>query len=118
MIFQYIRRDWRLKYVNLHDGSNPVGISQRNELWIPNLVFENCVKDFNVKMDNLASLTVQKRGNYKKTLNEELQEENQFLGEANDLVYDRVYKLNFFCDFELHYYPFDKQKCPVMVSNI
>ena len=48
----------------------------------------------------------------------ELQEENQFLGEANDLVYDRVYKLNFFCDFELHYYPFDKQKCPVMVSNI
>ena len=55
------RRDWRLSYVNLQDETtkkNSVGHAQRQELWIPWLAFENCVKDYFVKLDELTSLTI------------------------------------------------------------
>ena len=105
--------------MNLHNEDqhkNSVGQTQRQEIWFPNLAFDNCVKDYNVKMDDLASLTVKINGSAQKTLNKELQEENKYDGKSNDLVYIRVYKLKFQCGFELHKYPFDKQDCFVMVS--
>lgn len=94
-----------------------MGPIQRQQLWIPVLAFDNCVKDYFVKMDDLASLTVKRNANSSISLNENLQEEHKFDGISNDLVYTRVYKLKFACDFELHDYPFDRQTCFIIVSQ-
>jgi len=45
-------------------------------------------------------------------------EENEFDGESNDLVYARVHKLAFECEFDLYWYPFDLQTCSIRVRKI
>jgi len=108
-----------LSYVNLQgEGKrkNSVGQAIRKELWIPNLAFENCVKDFFVVMDELASLTVYKRTNATSSLSDKLQEEERFDGEFNDLVYLRNYILLFQCDLYLQKYPFDTQTFLITVK--
>jgi len=117
----FSRHDWRLSFINLHDTEdhkNTVGALKRQELWIPLLTFDNCVEDYFVKMDELASLTVNKFGNSSWSFSENLLEENRFDGESNDLLYERVYKLVFQCQFELHSYPFDRQTCLILVSPV
>jgi hypothetical protein len=114
-----VRKDWRLSYVNLQgEGKkkNSVGQAIRKELWIPNLAFENCVKDFFVVMDELASLTVHKKTNAIPFLSDKLQEGERFNGESNDLVYLRNYILLFQCDLYLQKYPFDTQTFLITVK--
>ena len=118
--FDYLRRDWRLSYINLRGAKNhknSIPTSQRQDLWIPLLTFDNCIKDYFVKLDELASFTVKRIGNTSWSFNANLLEENKFDGESNDLIYARVYKLVFQCEFELHSYPFDKQTCLIIVSR-
>jgi hypothetical protein len=37
-------------------------------------------------------------------------------GDENPMVYKRIYNTEFSCDFELYDYPFDYQKCKIIVS--
>jgi hypothetical protein len=63
------------------------------QLWMPNLSFDNCVKDYFVKVDRLASFTVNKVTNGKMSLSKNLEEEERFEGDSNDLVFLRNYDL-------------------------
>ena len=45
MFYFKIRYDWRLKFVNLKTSSdelNTIGAEERETLWIPSLIFNNC----------------------------------------------------------------------------
>jgi len=92
-------------------------LDQRNEIWIPNLVFENSQGDSYIAIDALSSLRIQRLENPEVSTDENLQENELYDGTLNNLIFSRYYKMSFQCDFELHNYPFDFQTCFVTVSK-
>jgi hypothetical protein len=116
--FTISRVDWRLFFVNLKNETkrkNIIGVEERNKIWIPNLVFDNSIKDFQIKNDGFSTLTINQTGNATTVLNLDLQEDQKYNGTDNNLIYSRCYKMNLLCDFELRFYPFDAQKCTIQV---
>jgi len=112
--------DNRLTFRNLKDekeGENNLG-HDRDEIWIPRLVFSNSLVEERISNDDFSSLEVLRWG--KATLNSpsELQKNELFDGAENPLVYTRVYSLHLQCNFELKWYPFDFQECYIQVSEI
>jgi len=46
--FNFCRYDWRLKFLNLKKNGtrqNIIGQEEREEMWIPDLVFDNALKE-------------------------------------------------------------------------
>jgi hypothetical protein len=115
------RYDWRLAFENLKDNANQQNVideEERKKIWIPNLVFENSLRDAFIQIDDLSSLKVMREGQPRLSLNQYLQENEEFLGANNPLVYSRNYDLPLWCEFELHYFPFDHQQCYLTVSYL
>ena len=61
-----------------------------------------------IQNDHLSSVMVDARGKSMPKYNSMLQEYREFDGKDTVLIYSRTYKLSFVCDFDHHYYPFDK----------
>ena len=81
-------------------------------------MFDNSVKDTQVKNDEFAVLQINQKSNGFLQVNDELQENLEYNGTLNNLRFSRSYKLSLLCDFELHYYPFDSQVCSIKVSHL
>ncbi len=108
MTFYNLRKSGKLQ--------NNVGDDERKEIWIPNLVFENSVKEMHVKNDEFSVLTIHQNGTGQQETNELLQENIVYKGSQNFLVYSRMYKMDLGCEFEQHSFPFDSQTCSIEVS--
>jgi hypothetical protein len=113
--------DWRVTFYNLKlskDNFNYIGNSDVEKLWLPRLIFSNCVNEAYLKFDDLSSVISKRIG--PSTLNspEEIQENESFEGDSNPLVYNRTYELELECNFQLEKYPFDYQRCSIDVSTI
>jgi hypothetical protein len=116
----FLRNDWRLSFFNLKTNEkrkNIVGSEEKDQIWIPNLVFDNSVKDSQVKNDDFAVLKIDQKANGFLKVNDELQENLEYNGTLNNLQFSRSYKLSLLCDFELHFYPFDTQTCSIKVTH-
>ena len=113
------RYDWRLTFVNLKNDSNinKVASGDREMLWIPNLVFENNANDEYIKNDALSSVNVKMAGEPELKQTPDLLDNEEFEGMFNPLVFSRTYEMKLGCDFELHFFPFDTQKCFIVVSS-
>ncbi len=114
------RFDWRLIFLNLkadESHKNIIGPDEREKIWIPNLIFENSLEDVQILNDPFSSLIVYDTGNFTNHLNNDLQENKQYVGSENGITYSRVYKMRLFCFFEQHNYPFDSQKCLIKVNK-
>ena len=94
---------------------NVVGSKEKDEIWIPNIVFDNSIKELHVKNDEFAILRVNRNGTGYYSINDELQENLKYNGTTNNLIFSRNYKMNLICEFEQHNYPFDYQICPITV---
>jgi hypothetical protein len=109
-----------LQYVNIQDSErhkNIIGKERKDEMWIPYFTFDNSVKEAYIKNDQLSSLTIMKRGLGSQKLNSYMQEDFWYNGAENSLVYSRNYKMDFECEFEQLYFPFDTQTCSIQVNT-
>ncbi len=102
-----------MTFVNLKNDSNinKVDPVDRENIWIPNLVFENNAEDAYIKNDALASINVKMKGEPELKQTPDLLENEEYKGMFNPLIFSRIYEMTLRCDFELHLYPFDTQKC-------
>ena len=86
-----LRHDWRLTFVNLKNDSNKNKLDpeDRENIWIPNLVFENNANDAYIKNDALSSINVMMEGDpeLKQTL--DLLENEEFNGMFNPFVFSK-----------------------------
>jgi hypothetical protein len=109
-----------LTFYNLKNSGNlinKVGAEEKDEIWIPSLIFDNSVEEHLIENDHFSSLTVQQSSLGIHRLNEFLQENMEFKGSENFLIYSRTYKMNLVCVFEQHNYPFDIQTCSIEVRK-
>ncbi len=87
------RFDARLTFNNLKNGSahgNTIGQSERQRIWIPNLVFGNSVVDSYIQVDDLASLFVKMDESGLKKTSKELQENEEYMGIQSNSVTNNV----------------------------
>jgi hypothetical protein len=112
------RIDWRLTFYNLRKNGtlqNNVGTKEKDEIWIPNLLFANSIKERLVENDKFSILAIQQNGTGQQITNEYLQENIVYKGSENFLVYSRIYMMDLGCEFEQHSFPFDSQTCSIQV---
>jgi len=96
---------------------NNVGVKEKDEIWIPSLVFDNSVDEKHVKNDEFSSIAVPRNAHGIQKINEFLQENMEYKGSENDIIYSRTYKMNLVCELEQHNYPFDIQTCSIEVRK-
>jgi hypothetical protein len=95
---------------------NTIGETGKSIVWFPNLIFDNSPTGFYIKNDPLSSLSVKSNGMPVSKFDFQFQEFEEFQGISNPLLFKSNYELKLGCDFDLHLYPFDHQKCFITVN--
>ncbi|XP_069184718.1 uncharacterized protein [Procambarus clarkii] len=109
-------RDSRLTYTNLRDDihANKLSDKETDSIWQPKLKFPN-VKDG--KLDKLEELLyIQKEGNPRTEDFNSVNMDVVHEGDAALIIQQQHYSGSFACDFDVFYYPFDVQRCSVLVQ--
>ena len=110
VIFQMEWNDNRLTMQNLKDDIqlNILTNEERNEIWIPIVIFDNNNENERFILDDKASLVVRKEENGYANTFKDLDAAEIYYG---PLIYSRIYSTKFECNFNLRSYPFDTQEC-------
>ncbi|TRY72284.1 hypothetical protein TCAL_08599 [Tigriopus californicus] len=109
--------DPRLEYRNLKPGKqeNPISSESIVSLWVPRLGLLNGLSEFQtIVIEDDAPLYrgyVWRRSNSKPNGIDNPVEDEIFAGSKNPIILKREFYQDFKCDFDLSWYPFDRQKC-------
>ena len=106
-------RDSRLVYNNLRTESsmNYIRPEETQQIWFPDFYFDNTQKKIKSSIDALSALRVVRNGSGVLSSNQETENKLIFTGKENFMEYERFYSEEFHCEFYLHWYPFDQQRC-------
>ena len=103
--------DFRLKLHNMKNNLNLNTLTQaeKNKIWIPKLVFTNTKKRDNTKNDDSSFVVARRDSNFEYSSEEVMHNILIFDGEKNPFVVSRVYDVDWICDYDMRWYPFDTQ---------
>ena len=110
--------DSRLIYYNLKNdtGLNALSPEEKQQLWIPVLIFDNTENKLSTVVDEDSTIVVNKRGNYTLSTMENVENRQFFKGDENSITLSRFYNIRFICNYEMQWYPFDVQSCTLRLS--
>ena len=111
--------DHRLQFNNLKNitSMNTFPVREKEQLWIPDVVFSNTETREGIEMDRKAFLTVRKLGKYKPEDIQILANRLVFKGSENPIIYTRPFRVQLTCTFNVAWYPFDFQHCMVELAT-
>ena len=94
-----------------------MGPMEKSAIWFPAVVFENTEEKLKSVVDEKAVIVVEKKGNG--TAVDDTFTENKLLygGDENLIHYERLDNVKFNCFYQLHWYPFDTQRCTVVIGQ-
>ena len=106
-MLQMTWQEVRLNFLNLREsGRSNLETQEMEYLWVPKLVFYNTKERLETVVDEKTSMYVERKGNFTRAKNKLV-----FKASENPLSATRFYKINFICNFDMAWYPFDTQKC-------
>ena len=107
MIFYNLKED---------TGLNALSPTEKQDIWVPELVFPNTENQLGTLVDDDSSITVERKGNF--TLSDISDVENRqfYTGEENQITLSRFYNIRFLCYYSMNWYPFDLQTCSMVLS--
>ena len=85
-------------------------------LWVPNIIFDNTEYNDVTTFDSLAKITIAREGEPTYSEDHVVDEIEIFSGNENKIFFDRGYTKTLECIYELHRYPFDTQVCTVSLQ--
>ena len=106
--------DTRLQFYNLKDNAtmNFLLYEEKQNIWVPKIIFQNTKSQLTTMNDEKSRLKVlkQQAGAYNTDglVSEDI---DIYEGSKNPLVMSRVYDIEFMCNFQMQWYPFDSQTC-------
>ncbi|XP_071547708.1 glutamate-gated chloride channel subunit beta-like [Panulirus ornatus] len=108
--------DSRLKYLNLRSDihSNKLSAEERTNIWRPQLDFTN-VKDGELKLLK-DDIFVQRVGEPLPVDFNAVNMDKMYKGGAARITQIQHYSGSFVCSFDVFYYPFDMQRCSVLLQ--
>ena len=87
-------------------------------IWLPQLTFTNSLNLQFIDIGGINSLTIQQIGEHFHNPIGDIFEERWFYGMENPLIYRNTYEMQLHCTFVLYNYPFDVQRCKIVVINL
>ena len=106
-------RDARVMFYNIKpdENMNTLTMEEQLDLWTPTLVFWNTKEQLRTVNDKNTFASIKQEGNgsiIEKEINEDIQ---VFQGSENSIFLSRVYSSQFYCEYNMAWYPFDIQTC-------
>ena len=92
-----------------------MGPDDKNTVSFPFFVFENTKQKLESLVDTKAHISVERRGVGVASDKSLIENKLLFEGAENPMIYDRVYSEQFDCDYQLSWYPFDRQHCTIVI---
>jgi len=87
------------------------------KIWFPRLLFHNNFEEAQATMDDFAFIFAKPESKPVVSNISDLDENLVYSGEYNPLVYQRYFDLNVRCNFKFENFPFDTQRCLLLVRN-
>ena len=89
--------------------------SNYENIWFPQLIFSNSLDLKFIGNDGISSLTIEQIGDPFPNSIGEVYEERLYNGIENPLIYRNTCEMKLHCSFILNNYPFDVQRCKIVV---
>ena len=110
-------KDGRVQFYNLKEdeGLNSLSLEEQLSLWTPTIVFWNTKQQLKSVNDADSFASIKRSGNgtiIDRTVNEDIE---VFSGNENEITFSRVYSIQFYCQYEMAWYPFDIQTCTMQM---
>ena len=109
--------DWidnRLSYLSLSvdQEANSLKEDEKLNIWVPQLTFFNTRGNEQTVNDQVTMIQIRRQGDMT------LVQKNEFSfdGSQNSLTMQRKYVVDFECDYYMAWYPFDLQKCTIVIG--
>ena len=108
----------RLKFKNLKNDINLNGFlpNENGEIWVPEMIFSNTEEKPSTIVDEKTTIFVEKVGEHKLSASDENENIQYFAGTENPLQLTRFYNQRFLCNYQLKWYPFDIQRCKLILK--
>ena len=107
--------DFRLKLYNMKKNLNMNTLTQaeKGTIWVPKLVFTNTKKKDITQNDEKSFAVARRDSDFE--YSSETVKYNIFIfdGKNNPFVMSRVYDVDWICDYDMRWYPFDIQTCKI-----
>ena len=110
--------DSRLRFYNLKEdtGLNALSPEEKTKLWAPHLTYVNTENKPITLVDEKTSITIKKQGSFKLSKIEDVENQQFFEGADNSMTMSRFYNIRFICNYQMQWYPFDVQKCKLILA--
>ena len=105
--------DGRLQYYNLKEDKimNTLTFAELDEIWVPLILFSNTQHQLISKKDQKSFALVSKNGSGTMSGQEINENIEIYEGSENPLTFVRAYAIDFRCNYDMRWYPFDIQTC-------
>ena len=105
--------DSRLDFYNikLDESVNVISLEELNKIWLPVVVFDNTAKSQGTINDAKAFTTINRMSKGTGSDSSISEDIDIYKGSENKISMSRIYNIEFFCDYDMRWYPFDVQTC-------
>ena len=108
-------KDARVLFYNIKTDEmmNSLSLDEQMILWTPTIVFWNTKNQLRSLNDENTFGSIRRDANgsiNEKEVNEDIE---VFTGSENGITISRVYSIQFYCEYQMAWYPFDQQTCSV-----
>ena len=107
--------DARVSFYNIKpdENMNLLSLDEQLALWTPTIVFWNTKEQLRTINDKNTFASIRREGNGSIIENEVNEDIEVYSGSENGITISRVYSIQFFCEYQMAWYPFDQQECHV-----
>ena len=105
--------DARLNFFNIKmkETMNVISMAELNKIWLPVIIFDNTEEGQITINDDKASATINRTGRGTGSDSSISEDIDIYRGSENSITLSRLYNIDFFCDYDMRWYPFDAQIC-------
>lgn len=111
-------KDPRLNFENLKENSNLNSLTseEKTKIWVPTVTLKNTRSNERSKNDERSVIRIIRNGKLERKGIWQLTN-NRYLykGKENPVVIERPYDTDFICDYYMAWYPFDNQRCSMVI---
>ena len=107
--------DARVTYYNIKpkESMNSLSLDEQLSLWTPTIIFWNTKEQLRTANDKITFASIKREAPgsmVDKAVNEDIE---VFSGAENRITISRVYSIQFYCEYDMRWYPFDQQTCRI-----
>ena len=105
--------DARLDFFNIKmdETMNVVSLDELNRIWLPIIIFDNTEEGQITINDGKSFATINRTGQGTGSDSSISEDIDIYKGSENSISLSRLYNIDFFCDYDMRWYPFDAQTC-------